>query len=220
MKNRSKFLTVFLVILAGVVLYSLFDRMVVHREMYFKASYTDRTFVDLMERLIKEGVFSSDGEKVLMNEELLKNKGLKKITEDRVRNSLSFLYVKKGQITFDRHSASIANSRTFTDERVIRGRFLDRSGLVLAWSDIDERAWKQERKYAYGPQFYHIIGHWSHVFGKGVWRENWMTISAAKAIHPYIEKLQTPSRISSWGMIFHSPWSRMCRGEHMSFWVR
>ena len=166
MKNRSKFLVVFFVILAAVILYSLFDRMVIRREMYFKASYTDRAFVDLMEGLINEGVFVSDGDKVLINEDVLKGKGLRKSTEERVRNSLSFLYVKKGRINFDKQSASIANSRTFADERVARGRFLDRSGLVLAWSDIDERTWKQERKYAYGPQFYHIIGHWSPVFGK------------------------------------------------------
>ncbi len=166
MKNRSKFLIGFFIILAAVIIYSLLDRMVIRREMYFKSSYTDRAFVELMEKLIKEGVFTSNGDKILINEDVLKGKGLRKSTEERVRNNLSFIYAKKGRINFDKQSASITNSRTFTDERVARGRFLDRSGFVLAWSDIDERTWKQQRKYAEGPQFYHIIGHWNPVFGK------------------------------------------------------
>lgn len=166
MKTRSKGLLYLFGILAIIAIYFLADRMIIGRDRYFHAGYIDKAFIELMETMISDGVFKIDGNEIMIDEEALESKELKEKTKERVRNSLAFLYIRNDRIFFDRQSVSIANNRVFADERIVRGRFLDRNGNVLAESIVDEKTWRQERRYPYGPEFYHIIGHWHLVFGR------------------------------------------------------
>lgn len=166
MKTRSKGLIFFLAMLAAVSLYFLIDRMIIGRDRYFHSGYADKAYVELMEKMIGDGVFKIHGSEIIIDENVLNEKNLREKIKERVRSGIPFLYIRNGGIFFDRQSVSITNNRVFADERIVRGRFLDRNSDVLAESIIDEKTWKQERRYLYGPEFYHIIGHWNQVFGK------------------------------------------------------
>lgn len=163
---KAKSLAAFLVILGVILLYFLADRMIVGKDKYFKASYGDKAFVELMDSLISDGIFIVENGVVTIDERALKAKQLKKRNEERVKSSLPFLYVKDGAIHFDQQSVSISNNRVFADARILRGGFYDRNGILLAGSIVDEKKWKQERNYRYGPEFFHIVGYWSPVFGR------------------------------------------------------
>ncbi len=166
--NKRRQTIVYLVLGALFIsaLYFVADRMIFNKEKYFHSIYIDRAFIKLMERLIEQKVFRIEGDLIVIDENALKMRHLKSATLERVRNSIPFLYISKGRIVFDNTSVSISNNRTFMEDRVERGRFIDRNGVVLAWSDIEEKTWSQERKYTAGPEFYHIIGHYSPIFGK------------------------------------------------------
>lgn len=165
-RNRQRSLVIFFIILAGITLYFLSDRMIIGREKFVTARYTDKQFIELMERLISEDVFEIGDGEIVMDEKNLSEKNLRKKTVERIKNSLSYLYMKNGKIHFDRQSVSIAHTRSFTDERILRGSFLDRNGVVLASSIVDEKLLKQDRHYTFGPAYYPIIGHNSPVYGK------------------------------------------------------
>ena len=165
-RKRTIGLLVFFLILGVFAIYFLFDRMIVHKERYLTASYTDKAFVQLMDTLIADGVFKMNEGEIILDEKTLRDKNIGKKTEERIRNHLAFLYTRNGKIYFDKQSVSIVNSRAFAEERILRGSFLDRNGVVLARSDVDEKTWKQKRQYPYGPEFYHLIGHWNLTFGK------------------------------------------------------
>jgi peptidoglycan glycosyltransferase len=164
MKARS--LAVVLVILGIILLYFLVDRMIIGKDKYFKATYEDKAFVELIDSLISDGIFTMENGIVTIDEKALKARQLRKKNEERVRNSLPFLYIKNGKIYFDQQSVSISNNRVYADDRVLRGGFYDRNGILLAESTIDEKKWRQERAYRYGPEFFQILGYWSPVFGK------------------------------------------------------
>jgi len=184
-KNREKGLMLLFVIMAVIAIYFLFDRMVSNRGKFLNAGYTDKAFIELMDNLIADGIFKidltpaitphfnkggmggiSNESRISLNEKALSEKHLGKKTEERVRNNVSFLYIKNGMIYFDKQSVSIMNNRAFADERVLRGSFLDRNGVVLAKNIIDEKNWQQDRQYPYGFEFYDVIGHWNTIFGK------------------------------------------------------
>jgi len=165
-EKRAKILFILFFILSGITLYFLFERMVLERKEFLRTPYVDRPFVGLMESLVAESVFRIDGEQIVIDENALSNRHLKQRTEKRVRNSLPLLYIKDGRVCFDKQSFSIVNSGPSDEEIVLRGKFIDRNGVVLARSDISRNSWRQERKYTYGPEFYPIIGHSNPVFGK------------------------------------------------------
>jgi peptidoglycan glycosyltransferase len=166
MKVREKSIALLLVIAGIVSIYFLIDRMIIHKDRYFRSGYMDKAFVGLMESLIAGGVFRSEDGEVVLDEEALAKKNLRKKTAERVRDNMQFLYLKDGRLCFDRQSVSVSNSRTFADERVLRGGFFDRKGVPLVWSSVDERAWRQHRSYAYGTELFHVIGYYSPVFGR------------------------------------------------------
>lgn len=166
MRIRSGSVAVFFMLLGMVVLYFLADRMIVEKDRYFRSGYIDKTFVELMDMLIAEGIFREEGNRVIVDEKLLKEKRLRKKTEDRVLGNLPYLYVRNGRVFFDHQSVSISNNRILADERILRGSFFDRNGVLLAGSAFDERMWRQQRDYTYGPEFFHITGYSSQIFGK------------------------------------------------------
>lgn len=161
---RVRWLAIFFCSLLLFVLYLLADRMLIHRSKFFNTRYIDKAFVTRMGKLIQDGVFVIDGDDIKIVESKL-NEKVEKSQRGRVRSNLPNLFEKNGLIYFDSQRVAIANNRVSVDEQIERGRFLDRNGVVLANSSIDERTWKQRRHYNYGPQFFHIIGHWHKVFG-------------------------------------------------------
>jgi len=164
---RNKFHFIFFIFLAVVVLYFLVDRMVIRHEDILNTRFLDQRFIELVERLIEENVFKIHEGRIILDEDALKNKRLGERTEARLKKSLAFLYLKQGNVYFDKMAVSVA-SKISKEEKVLRGRFLDRNGDVLAHSTIkgDKRISGQERHYAYGPEFYPVIGHANFIFGK------------------------------------------------------
>ena len=166
--KRGRYFLFFFILLGGITSYCLYDRMIARREEILNTRYTEKRVVELIEKLIGEQVFKIEGEKVVLDEMALSTKHLGKKTEMRARNSLPFLYVKKGEILLDRMAFSITSDAALREETGIRGRFLDRNGIVLARSVLNgnERISNQKREYTYGPEFYPIVGHSTPVFGK------------------------------------------------------
>ncbi|MBA4418276.1 MAG: hypothetical protein C0392_10260 [Syntrophus sp. (in: bacteria)] len=162
---RLRVITVLFVVLAGVAAYSLFDRMILKKDEIVSTRYRDKKFTDLMKGLINEGIIKTTGEEIAIDEELLIAKGLNKKTADRVRRSIKFCYMKKDALYFDGQSVSVLNNRGSGDETVLRGSIMDRNGITLAKSTLDEKAWKLKREYTYGPEMFPVVGHYSAVYG-------------------------------------------------------
>jgi peptidoglycan glycosyltransferase len=152
--------------LAGIALYFLLDRMILNRQDISLARYTDRKFIALMENLIHENVFKIEGKEIVIEEEALNRQGLNKKTVERVRRNIPQLYLKEGRISFDHLSASIANLRDKGNVTTLRGMFLDRNGVALVRSMLDEKTWTVKREYTQGPECYPLTGHNSIVYGR------------------------------------------------------
>jgi penicillin-binding protein A len=164
--NRTKGLTLLFIFLMTTALYFLVDRMISDKDAFFHAVYEDKQNVDLIERAIADHIFRSEDGKIVIDAQELANERISKRAMARLRAALPYLYTKKGEIFFDQLSLSIANNRAPMEDDILRGSFVDRHSTVLAYSHIDEKHWRQERHYAFGPQFYPVIGHFSAVFGK------------------------------------------------------
>ena len=149
-----------------VIVFFLIDRMVIHRDKYFSSSYTDKAFVDLVTKMIDEKAIYIAGDRIAVDETKLREKIRKETNRARIRQNLPLMSIKNGRIIFDSKIVSITNNRPNSSNLILRGRFLDRNGQILAESTIDERTWRKERTYHFGPEFFHIIGHDSRVFGK------------------------------------------------------
>jgi len=165
---RARILLVLFMVLGGIVLYSLVDRTIARRDKFLSSRYTNRSFTELMERLIEESVFKIEDGKIILDEKALTESHLDGKAETRVKESLPFLYVKAGKINFDRMAISVASHTFNKEESALRGRFLDRNGVVLAESTVspNEKLSKQKRQYTYGPEFYAVIGHCNFIYGK------------------------------------------------------
>jgi len=137
--TKAKSIYLIFLLLIILALYFLFERMIWNGKDYFNARYSDREFVELMDGLINEKVFQIKNGKIVADQDALKRTVQSDRTMARVRESLPFLYVKGQKIYFDRFSVSVVNSRTLEDESVLRGRFLDRNGDVLAKSTFNEK---------------------------------------------------------------------------------
>ena len=192
--TKAKSIYLIFLLLIILALYFLFERMIWNGKDYFNARYSDREFVELMDGLINEKVFQIKNGKIVADQDALKRTVQSDRTMARVRESLPFLYVKGQKIYFDRFSVSVVNSRTLEDESVLRGRFLDRNGDVLAKSTFNEKTWRQSREYAYGPEFYQVIGHWSRVFGKRNLEKELNSYLTGEAHWPVYRKTSEPFR--------------------------
>jgi peptidoglycan glycosyltransferase len=167
MKNkRLNGIFILYFLLAAVVVYFLADRMLIRRDEFQTSRFQDKKFIGLMNELIEKGIFEVRDEQALVDEQKLRLRELGKRTEQRVRDYIPYLYVKDGRIYFEDRSASIANIRQNANEFLIRGRFLDRNGVVLAKSEIDAKTKNVKREYLFGPVFYPVIGHDHVVYGK------------------------------------------------------
>lgn len=153
-------------LLTAVAVCFLADRMLIRRGEFQTSRYQDKKFIALMNELIDQGIFEARDDQVIVNEEKFRLRGLGEKTEKRVRHYVPYLYVKDHRIYFEDLSASIANVRQNADEILIRGRFLDRNGVVLAKSEMDAKTKSVKRNYVYGPVLYPIIGHDHVVYGK------------------------------------------------------
>jgi peptidoglycan glycosyltransferase len=164
--SRGKIL--YVLFFAAVVIVSLFmiDRMVLQRDSILRLRYTDEKFISLMEELVSSGVFGIEGDEVVIDETAFSGKHLSRKTEERIRRSVHLLQVKRNTISVDRNAFSIAHTRESGREIVLRGRFLDRNGTVLAESISDDKTGKINRIYNYGPEFFHIIGHDNVIYRK------------------------------------------------------
>ena len=164
--TRRKIVFLVLFIFSGIIIFYLFERMILHKDEYMHARYVDSKFINLMESLIAENIFLVDGNRVVIDEQALRAKKLPDKTERRVRKSLPLLYTGNGGIRFDNQSVSIVNSRILREDGVIRGKFFDRHGIVLADNIMNRNTKGYKRIYIFGPEFYPIIGHSNPVFGK------------------------------------------------------
>src|SRR3972149_10315102 len=100
-----------------------------------------------MEGLIENNVFLIDGERIVIDEKALNDARLPAKIEERVKNSIPFLFVKNKRIYFESQAVSVVNNRILTDNSVIRGKFLDRNAFVLAETILDRVTGKQTRAY-------------------------------------------------------------------------
>jgi penicillin-binding protein A len=165
--NRLKTLAILFSVLLLIIVVALLDRMVIHSDRYLNTRYTDKGFVELMDSLIDDAIFTKNGENITINEAKLNSRIRNDATRSRVRKALGTLYIgKDGRICFDRRVVSIVNNRPADGVPIARGRFFDRNGLLLVENNIDERNWKNARRYLYGPEFFPIIGHDTPIFGK------------------------------------------------------
>lgn len=166
--SRRKFLLFIFIGLTGVALFFLFDRMISGRDKFLNARYTDQQFVKLMDELIEEGIFKIEERRIILDEEALGNRNLGRRKEARVKECLPFLYIEGGKIIFDKMAISITNNTPVREDKVLRGKFVDRNGVVLAKSTVSTngKMMNQKREYSYGPEFYPVIGHWSFIYGK------------------------------------------------------
>lgn len=165
---RARVLLVLFFILGGVAIYFLVDRTIAERDKFLSSRYTNRAVTELMERMIEENVFKIENGKIILDEKALTEKHLGGKIEKKVKESLPFLYVKAGRINFDTMAISIASHSFNKEESALRGRFLDRNGVVLAEGTVspNEKLSKQKRQYTYGPEFYPVIGHSNFIYGK------------------------------------------------------
>ena len=167
-ESRRKFFLFIFMGLTGVALFFLFDRMILGRDKFLNARYTDQQFVKLMDGLIEEGVFKIEEGRIILDEEALGSRNLGRRKEARVKECLPFLYIEDRKIVFDKMAVSITNNTPAREDKVLRGKFVDRNGVVLAKSMVSTsgKMLDQKREYSYGPEFYPIIGHWSFIYGK------------------------------------------------------
>jgi peptidoglycan glycosyltransferase len=119
-----------------------------------------------MDHLIHENAFKVVNGQIIIDEQVLNHQALNNNTVDRVRKHLSHLYAKNGKICFDNQSISIAKMRDTRNVVTLRGMFLDRNGVVLVRSVLDEKKWSIKREYLFGPECYPITGQDSIVYGR------------------------------------------------------
>lgn len=163
---RHKGIALFFIGLGLIAAYQLSDRMIISRDAYYKAEFSDKVFIGLMDSLIADGVFRAENREVMVDERALAGRMLGARLERRVRESVPHLFLLDGEVRFDNQFVSVANSRVFSDERIRRGTFYDRNGVLLAGNrPIPGRA-GGERSYPFGPEFFPVIGYRNSVFGK------------------------------------------------------
>lgn len=165
-KPRWRSIAVLFALMLLAVAFFLADRMILRKKEISEKRYCDEGLIELMNSLIEDGVFIIRDSKIAIDERALSSKKMDKKGEDRVRAKVRFLYVKKGEINFDRLSACRTNARDTSDEFVNRGRFLDKNGVVLARNATEGKHRKDRREYTHGIEFYPVIGHSHVVFGK------------------------------------------------------
>ncbi len=167
-ESRGNFLLFVFIVLIGVALFFLVDRMISGRDKFLNTRYTDERFVKLMDRLIEEGVFRIEEKSVVLDEEALSRKNLGWRKEARVKECYPFLTIQDGKILFDKMAVTITNLTRPREDDVLRGKFIDRNGVVLAQTVVSTngKIMHQKREYSYGPEFYPILGHSSLIYGK------------------------------------------------------
>ena len=163
-KDRWRGIAFIFVILLCILGYFLVDRMIIRKNDFASARYSDKRFIELMDDLINKSIFKIEGKAITIDEDALAKINLNKQVVDRVRNNARFLYVKKGELKFDKLSASIMNTRDKNEVTVFRGMFLDRNAYVLAKSVPDKKPHRYKRQYMLGPEFFPIIGYSNPVF--------------------------------------------------------
>lgn len=165
-ERRTKIVFFLILVCFLMSAYFLFDRMISGREEILHTPYTDKAFIALMEKLIAAGVFTQEEGKIRLDENALNAQGLSEKKIVRVKKYMPYLYVKDGKISFENQSVRVVNRAALMDETVIRGKFLDRQGVVLANSVFQQTGRTYTREYIDGPVYYPVIGHWNLVFGK------------------------------------------------------
>ncbi len=167
-ESRGQFLLFVFILLTGVALFFLVDRMLSGRDKFLNARYTDERFAKLMDELIQEGVFRIEEKSVILDEEALVRKNLGWRKESRVKECSPFLYIQDGKIVFDKMAVTITNLARTREDDVLRGKFMDRNGVVLAQTIVsaNRKIMNQKREYSNGPEFYPILGHSSLIYGK------------------------------------------------------
>lgn len=147
----------FILIIGGVV-----DRMVIHRRNIATTRFTDQETVAMVHRLIRNGVIRNNEGEVAVD--YLSLQGWER---ERVAPLLPSLHANKsGKVLFDSRAVSVINTHPTVGMPLLRGRFLDARGNVLAETTFNEKTWKTSRRYLSGPEFFSILGYDSPVFGK------------------------------------------------------
>lgn len=181
-------------VLGVIALYFLWDRMLFKRQEISVAHYSDRKFITLMDRLIRENTFKVVNNQLVIDEQVLAHQAISRDMEEKVRKNLSFLSVIDGKICFDKQSVSIARMRNTGNIIPLRGMFLDRNGAVLVRSVLDEKKWSVKREYLLGPALYPITGHDSIIYGRNN-LEKYLTAYLDGVDHqPLYQSTQDPFR--------------------------
>jgi len=160
-KSLSRLILVLILCFAGVGA-ALFYETIIKGTQIAKRPYVDRAFIQAMNGLVSQGVIvEKDGKPYFLDEKFSGPEGLRK----KVSGYLPYVYVEKGRMRFDENSVAVANERLLS-ETVMRGRILDRKGVILAESSKDEATGRVKRVYPLGPVAFHPIGYSSPVYGQ------------------------------------------------------
>ncbi|HEY3277555.1 MAG TPA: penicillin-binding transpeptidase domain-containing protein [Syntrophorhabdaceae bacterium] len=143
----------------------LIDRMAINQKKYATSQYIDKRFVELVAGLGNAGAFTVHGRLVGINDEILGQKGLSRVTVEKVRQAVDSgaIYSARGQVAFNRQFCAKANPKK--EEIIWRGGFFDRNGIPLARTTGNEKFSTMEREYLRGREFSPVIGHFNPVYG-------------------------------------------------------
>lgn len=165
-KRRLLGISIFFAVLAGSALYFLLDRMIINQQAISSARYFDKKLILAMENLIHENAFKIVGNEIIIDEEVMAKQNMAKNTMEQLRRNISHLSVKDNRIYFDHQAVSIVKLHDIKMITTLRGKILDRKGIVLAQSMLDEKKWTLKREYPFGPACYPLTGHDNIVYGK------------------------------------------------------
>lgn len=164
--------------------YLLADRMVINKQKYATSRYIDKKFVETVSRLDDEGVFMVNGRMVELKEDILAKKCVQRGIAEKVRQAVSSgaIYGANGKIVFNARFCSKANPKK--EDIVERGAFLDRNGVSLTKTTINEKLYLVKREYSRGHEFSPLIGHFNAIYGARNLEKELDGYLAGRAHHP------------------------------------
>lgn len=131
------------------------------------ASFLDRSFAETMDEMIARGAIRERDGEIVADKVILETLVRNENTRERITAYVPYVYSVNGKLKFDASSTRIINRHVrFQREDFIRGRFLDRNGVVLAENILNETTGFQKRQYAFGAQYFPLIGFANSVYGE------------------------------------------------------
>jgi penicillin-binding protein A len=192
MKVRFKVVVVVLIGCGLFLGYLMVDRMVVNKKKFATTRYIDKRFVEVVAQLEDSGVFTVNGRLVGIDEEALGNTAMSKGIAEKVRQAVSSgaIYSAKGKIMFNARFCAKANPKK--EQIVRRGAFLDRNGVALTGTTVNEKLFLVKREYAYGREFSPVIGHFHAVYGARNLEKELDTYLSGRSHHPVHQDESNP----------------------------